>query len=529
MDYIPIILIFIPIIFSISIYILHNSYGNYLAFLSQVIITVVAIIYYKFLKINDTHIILIGGWDKHAGISLKNDWLSLSFIFLALIIWWVILIYCWDKSGSDSKFIFFLLFLEGLFLGFLQSNDLFNVFIFIEIITIISSILIVYKKDRVSLKSAIYYLLFNSTGMMFFLLGILLLYMITGTLNMDITKEYILLFKDTVVVKAAYIFMVVAVGVKSAFFPVFNWLPKAHGAAPATISALLSGLLVKSGLYIFIRLNDMFSGSILEQFFFLIGFITALSGTIFALSQKDIKQILAYSTVSQVGIILIGLSQSEGNLFYGGLLHLFNHGFFKSLLFMGAGIIKNEYGTGNIDDIKGAFKRLPYTSIFMIIAILSITGAPFFNGFISKSIIMYSLSPLEKIVFNIINLGTIIYFIKLSKIFYGDIKIKNKIYINKNLSLLINSIFCIVLGIFSKTIFSILWDIDIYNAKMFNVEKFLLYFLTIGIGVLVNNKIIDKDYNLMKKIRGINISFQNANIMLIMFISIMIVSVLFTK
>lgn len=529
MDYIPIILIFIPIIFSIVIYVLHNKYGNYLAFFAQLIITIVAIIYYKFIINNDTHIVLIGGWNKYVGISLKNDWLSLSFIFLAVVIWWVTLVYCWDKSGRDSKFIFFLLFLEGLFLGLLQSNDLFNVFIFIEIITIISSILIVYKKDGISLRAVIYYLLFNSTGMMFFLLGILVLYMVTGTLNMDITKLNIIPFEKTVAIKTAYIFMVAAVGVKSAFFPVFNWLPKAHGAAPATISALLSGLLVKSGLYIFIRLNDMFSINILDQFFFFIGFVTALSGAVFALSQKDIKQILAFSTISQIGIILIGLSHSGGNLFYGGLLHLFNHSIFKSLLFMGAGIIKSEYGTGNIDDIKGVFKRLPYISVFMIVGILSITGAPLFNGFVSKSIIMYSLNPFEKTIFNIINLGTMIYFIKFSKIFWGDINVKSKVNISSSLALSILSIFCIIFGVFSKTIFLKLWDIEVYTIKMFSVEKFWEYFLTIGIGSLVHNKIIDKEYDLIKKIRRINISFQNANIMLIMFISIMIVSVLLAK
>lgn len=530
MNYIPIILIFIPIIFSLIIYVFHNNFSNYLALLSQFITTIITLIYYTFIRTHPTHIVVIGGWNKYAGISLKNDWLSVSFIFLALTIWWIILIYSFNKSSKDSDFIFFILFLEGLFLGLIQSNDLFNIFIFIEIITITSSILISYKKEGISFRTSLYYLLFNSVGMMFFLLGILLLYMITGTLNMDIIKINIAKFKDTYAIKLAFIFMVSAVGVKSAFFPVFNWLPKAHSIAPTSVSALLSSILVKSGLYIFIRINDMFSINILNNFLFLLGFVTALSGSIFALSQKDIKQILSFSTISQIGIILIGLSGSSGNLFYGGLLHLFNHAIFKCLLFIAAGTIVNTYGTKNIDEIKGVFKRLPTVSTFMIIGILSITGAPLFNGFISKNIIMYSLNPLEKFIFNIINLGTIAYFIKLSKIFFNTPKSNNKISdkININLSLLILSILCITFGILSKVIFFKVWNIEIYNIEMFNLEKFIVYFITILIGIYINRKLISKDCTLLIKVQSIDISFQTANIMLITFISTMIFLVLLT-
>lgn len=529
MEYIPIVLIFIPIISAICIYMFHNKYINYLAYVAELFIGITSIYYFNFLKETSNHVVFIGGWSGYAGIALKNDWLSISTIFLVVLIWSIILLYSWSSRGKDSIFIFLILFLQGIFIGLVQSNDLFNMFIFIELATIISSILIVYKKDGYSLKAGIFYLLFNSIGIMFFLLGMLLIYMLTGTLNMDITKDVINSMDNTIAIKAAYIFIISAVGVKSAFFPVFNWLPKAHGAATSSVSALLSGVLVKSGLYAFIRINNIFSIDILNEFFLFIGFLTAFSGMVFAISQKDIKQILAFSTISQVGVILIALSRGEGYSFYGGIVHLFNHAFFKSLLFLSAGIIVNEYGTKNIDEIKGVFKRLPATSVFMIIGIISITGAPLLNGAVSKTIMLYSLSPIEAVFFNIINLGTVVYFIKLSKIFFGDIKIRSKVSLNCNLALVLLSFFCIILGLFYKSVTSVIWPVDFYLIRVLEIDKFVIYVINIVLGYLIYDKIISKEYKLIKKIRKINITFETANVMLLMFISIMIFTAVFIK
>lgn len=526
MRFIPVYIIFIPIITAMFIYVINNKRLNYLTFTSQLLVTFLSIIYYKFYNISSTKkILLLGGWDERIGISLRNDNISFLFIFLTIFIWWIVLIYCWDKRKNDFKFLFFLMFLEGTFLGLLQTNDIFNMFIFIEITTIISTILIIYKKDGYSVRAGLYYLLFNSLGMIFYLLGMMLIYVVSGSLNMEVITDKISIIGDKSFIRLSYIFIMAAIGVKSAFFPVYNWLPKAHGAAPASISALLSGLLIKSGIYALIRINQIYQLNFLYDLFFILGFLTAISGIIFALSQKDIKQILAFHTISQIGIILMGLSSLGGKAYIGGIIHIFNHAIFKSLLFMGAGIIINVYGTRRITEIRGVFKTLPYISIFMIIGMLSITGAPFFNGFVSKTIIKYGFkgNTLKIIMLHIINLGTSISFIKLSQIFVGKSYVQRIKSLNDKISMGLLATACIILGNFYKPLAKEFLKSDITFVNVFSVKSWITYIITIIIGFLVYKYIIEKDYRIIKRIRHLKISFEVSSSMLVIFIFIMII------
>lgn len=416
----PLLLVFIPIVTAIVVYILEKRWATRLVFVSQAILTGLFLrILSLYSSIEDTRYIL-GEWSITSGIALKIDDLSLAFIGLAIFIWWIILLYSWEFHADDSKYHFFLLFLEGTFLGLLQVNDLFSFFVFIDIITIISTILVVHKKDGWSLRSGLYYLLINSMGMLTYLLGFIIVYMLTGTLNWDLATSRLSILGPTPPVLAAYILMSASVTVKAAIFPTFNWLSRAHGAAPASVSALLSGLLVKTGIYGFIRIQELFGHPLyLGDFFFYLGFVTALTGIVFAISQKDIKQILAFHTISQVGIILIGVASQKTGLYQGGLIHLFNHALFKSLLFMGAGVLINHYKTRRLTEIRGVFARFPALSITMFVGILSITGAPLFSGYLGKYIIASQLSdqPFFYALFWLINLGTLISFTKFSQIF----------------------------------------------------------------------------------------------------------------
>src|SRR6056297_3715009 len=352
MDFAPIYLIFIPVVASIFVYLTNDNYSNAVAFMGQAVISVIAVRYFQLQNgFEHAHSVILGGWSPVIGIVLRNDRISIVFVFLTILIWWSVMLYSWKSRGKDSQFMFFLMFLEGIYLGMLQTNDMFSIFVFIELITIVSAVLILYKKDGESVRAGLYYLIFNSMGILFYLVGMAMLYNAFGTLNIELLTDRIAEVNNVNFISTAYIFIMAAVGVKSAFFPVFNWLPKAHSAAPSSISALLSGLLVKSGLYVFIRLSDIFQITTFNRFFFIIGFFTALSGIIFALSQKDIKQILAFHTISQIGIIMMGLNSVNESTYIGGLIHIFNHAMFKSLLFMGAGVIINTYGIRRITDI----------------------------------------------------------------------------------------------------------------------------------------------------------------------------------
>jgi multicomponent Na+:H+ antiporter subunit D len=525
-NFIPLLLIFIPIITAVLIYLFHYKVGYVLIYLSQALLAILIIRYYYFLNgVDFQHSIVIGGWSKQVGIELMNNRLSYSFLVLAIFMWWMIILYSFDKRRKDSRFYFFLLFLEGTFLGLIQSNDLFNLYVLLEISTIISTILIVYKKDGHSVRSGIFYLLFNSIGITFFLIGILLLYNITGTLNMSLIASQMDGIRGQVTTKFAFIFIMASACVKSALFPLFNWLPKAHGAAPTSISALLSGLIVKSGMYIFIRMNQLFVYEDFYDFFFVLGALTALIGVLFALSQKDLKQILAYHTISQMGIILMGISAFDQNDSIGGLLHIFNHALFKSILFLGVGIIIRHYHKRRVTEIRGVFKTLPLISIMLIIGMLAITGAPFFNGFVSKSIIKYGFktSQIKGVIFSLINIGTATSFVKLSQIFFGKSDIKAANSHNENLPLFILALMIILLGNYYIPLGTGFFGVDLSYVSVLNLSNWINYLTTLGIGYLLYRYVIDKDPPFIKRLRHTLLTFETSNYLLITFIFSMVI------
>ncbi|WP_273224520.1 complex I subunit 5 family protein [Geosporobacter ferrireducens] len=495
-----------------------------MALIIQFCLAAMLFFYYPLVDIGKTHQIVLGGWPAHIGITLANDKISLAFITLGIMMWSICLIYDWNYRKTDASFLFFLLLLEGIFFGIIQSRDLYTLFLFIEISTILSTVLVAYKKDGFSLRAALYYLLFNSVSMILFLLGAFMLYNLAGTLNIDLIAERTAGLRNHFSFHLSIIFILTAAGVKSAFFPVYNWLPKAHGAAPASISALLSGLLVKSGVYVFFRINQTFQLTDYYLFFLIIGFITALSGVLFAISQKDIKQILAFHSVSQVGLIIMGLSYLDTEYYYGGLIHLINHAFFKALLFLGAGVIINKYNERNVTQIRGVLAHCPAVSTLMIIAMLSITGVPFLNGYIGKSLIAYGLT--DKGVFSfliyIVNIGTATSFIKMSQIFFGKQKRSEGRDFHNVFAMSILAFLCMFFGIFYVNIFSFLFELDLSYITLFQLEKWILYFAVLFLGYLSNLHFVQKESAFLNQLRHFNLSFESTNILFISFISILL-------
>jgi multicomponent Na+:H+ antiporter subunit D len=526
MAFIPIYLIVIPIISSLIIYLVKGKYVHYMALISQAVLTVLAILYFYTFRDDGNFLaplVQIGGWETRVGISLRVDSLSISFVFLTLFSWWMILIYMFDRKKQDYNLLFFLIFLQGVFLGIIQTNDLFNMFVFVELTTIIVTILIAYKKTGKAFRSALYYLLLNTSGVLAFLIGIILIYNIFGTINIQIITENMVFYKDTMVVSYAFALMLAGISVKAALFPVFTWLPKAHGSAQSAISALLSGLVVKGGLYLFIRINQMFSAVSfnIALFFFVTGAITAILGILFAISQKDLKQMLAYSTISQVGLIIIGLSSSDQQVFFGGVYHIFNHALFKILLFLSVGIIIKVFSTKNIDQIRGMARTMPFISIAMIIGMLAITGAPLLNGFISKSIILYGFSgtSIQYWTLFIANIGTATLFMKMAIIFIGPKQVSYKMpHASYDVALALLALACVLLGNFYIPIADGFFGVDFSSIKAFSLGALFDYSLTLLIAFSLNYFFIRKDFKLIKKFRQFNLSFEHANYIFIAYI-----------
>lgn len=514
-----ILLILLPVFTALVIFLVKNERIIRLSLLS--IPVEVYLIYQLFLKVNENgfYEIVIGGWPKIVGISLYADYVSFVFLFISIVAWLASSYYSLTQRSQDYKFFFFLHFLRGTFYGLIFSNDLFNIFVFVEIISVISTMLIIYKKDGFSVRAGMYYLMFNSVGMFFYLMGVMIIYMRIGTVNLNFIGN--LPFDATT--KAAFGLIVTALGVKSAFFPVYTWtwLPRAHMAAPSGMSALLSSVLVKSGFIVLVKLYRFLPEGIFFRYLLIMGLLKALSGIMFALSQKDIKGILAFSTISQSGLILVAIS-GAGNLHIAGLVHLINHSLFKGLMFLTAGVIIKHYNVREVKHIRGLLKKFPELAFFLILGGLSITGFPFTNGFVSKHLIKYSLegNNIVRYALHLINIGTIIYILKLSQVLFGKAKgnINKKIKVSR-LPLIFLASITVLAGFAEMFILKNYLDIVV----KVHFSDFVTYFVYIVIGYLIHRYIIDRDIKALQFLRRYQLGFRRANIVLAMFLMLTMV------
>jgi multicomponent Na+:H+ antiporter subunit D len=484
-----ILLILIPVLTALLVFLLKKDYVIKYSLLSIPI--EVYIIYQLFLKVNafGAQESIVGGWPKYFGISLYMDYLSFVFLAISIVAWVGSSLYSLMKRSDDYKFYFFLHFLRGTFYGLIFSNDLYNIFVFVEITSVISA-------------------------MLFYLMGLIIIYMRLGTLNLSYISNLPL---DTTT-KVAFGMIVTALGVKSAFFPVYTWtwLPRAHMAAPSGMSALLSGVLVKAGFIVLVKLFRFIPEGLFFKYLLIMGILKAISGIMFALSQKDIKGVLAFHTISQSGIILMGIG-GIGSLHIGGILHLVNHSLFKGLLFLTAGIVIKEYNARELKNIRGLLKNYPGLAFFMIVGILSITGFPYSNGYVSKHLIKYGLKGniILEMSMHLISLGTVISFVKLSQVLFGEQKAKIDTTHKESKAPLF-----LVGGV---TLFSGVGEMYVLR-KYFDIvisvhfSDFITYGIYVSIGYLVYKFIITKDVKALKFLRHYQLGFEKANIVLVLFL-----------
>jgi multicomponent Na+:H+ antiporter subunit D len=337
----------------------------------------------------------IGGWKPPYGIPMVCDGLS---VFMLITVYGVascIALYAvsyMQKYTALWKFYaLFLLILTGLS-GVLLSGDLFDLFVYLELTSLSACTLVAFGTERQELEAAFKYGVMNTIGGLFILFGIAFLYGYASTLNMaDLAGVLAAKGAGNKVVPLVSVLFLVGFGLKAAIVPFHAWLPDAHPSAPAPISAMLSGLIIKcSGIYALFRIFCCVLGPqphVMSALLFL-GALSIGVGSFLAIGQTDFKRLLAYSSLTQVGTIVLGISLGTPLGILGGLYHLFNHAVFKSLLFLNSGALEYATGTRDIEALGGMSKKMPTTTATNLIASMSISGIPPFNGFWSKLIII---------------------------------------------------------------------------------------------------------------------------------------------
>jgi multicomponent Na+:H+ antiporter subunit D len=323
-------------------------------------------------------------------INFAMDNLSLLFSLIVTAAVFLIVIfstqYIRDKENRYFA-LFFLVFAS--IQGTILTADLFTLYLFIEAITIFTTPLISFNKTEKTTRAAMQYLFYGITGGVFFFISIILIYFNLGTLKMAAVAESFVLI-STPMQLTIIIFFLLALIIKLGIFPIHFWLPRAHSACPAPISALLSGVLLKVYLYIFMRLFwtmiafDFLVELHLSTFVLDLALVSSLIGHVFALQADELKKMLAYSSIGHIGMILAVLMLNTEAAFYGGLLHVTAHMMMKSGLFLSSGYLLRTTLSHHIDDLKGIGHKNRLVFIAFIIICLGTIGMPPLIGFVSK-------------------------------------------------------------------------------------------------------------------------------------------------
>lgn len=353
-------------------------------------------------------LVSIGGWQVPFCINLVAGPTALLFSIIIALVGFLVSIYALDyiKEGATEKYhMLYLLLLTGAN-GVVLTGDIFNLFVFFEILCISSYTLVAYLREKGPVESAVKYLLQGAVGSSLLLIGIGLLYGLFGTLNMaDIARNISSISPVSVFVPMALI--ITGLGVEAAIFPLNGWLPDAHSSAPSSISAILSGIAIEVGLYAVARVVfTIFGAESLLLFLAFLGTLTLIIGEMCAFSQNNLKRMLAYSSIGQIGLILFALTIpiSIGTSYgvTGGLFQLVSHTLAKALLFLTAGYMIYRTGSMEISALGGMGRKMPFTCLAFTIGAFSLIGLPPFIGFPSKFLIVKAALATEEIVFHVL-------------------------------------------------------------------------------------------------------------------------------
>ncbi len=342
----------------------------------------------------------LGGWDPPHGIALVVDALNAPVLLLIAAMAVVTVIYAMPATVAEVQpkkrapfYAAFLLCFAGL-MGMVVTGDAFNVFVFLEVSSISTYALVAMgaARDRRALAASYNYLILGSIGATFFVIGLGFLYMETGTLNMaDMGRILADLDGGSRVAKVAFGFIIVGLGLKLAMFPLHMWLPGAYAYSPTMVTVFLASTATKAALYLLLRFTfTIFDPSfdyvavVLQYLIVGVGVAGMLFASLQAIFQTDARRTLAFSSVAQVGYMLLGIGLATAAGLAAGYLHLLNHAVIKGGLFLAMGAFWYRFGITRISDFNGLSKTMPWTMGAFTISGLSLIGVPFTAGFVSK-------------------------------------------------------------------------------------------------------------------------------------------------
>ncbi len=348
------------------------------------------------LKVKDDGIqtVDMGSWPAPFGITLVSDMLSILLVLTASIITLCVVLYSFRSIGSGREAFYYYPIVQFLLVGVngsFTTGDIFNLFVFFEIMLMSSYVLIVIGGTKIQLRESIKYILVNVISSAIFVIAVGYLYSVTGSLNMaHISSRIAEIGTDPIITVLAILFLIVF-GLKGGIFPLYFWLPGSYAAPPAPVLALFGSLLTKVGIYAILRTYTLFffhDQPFTHNILSLLALLTIVAGSIGALAYRDVKQILIYNIIIAVGVLLFGISLMTEDSIAGTVFYLIHDMIIKAGLFLLGGIMIYITGTSSLSKMGGLIRQYPALGWTFLVASFALAGIPPLSGFVGKVLIV---------------------------------------------------------------------------------------------------------------------------------------------
>jgi len=371
-----------------------------------------------------TVVLRVGGWAPDLGIVLVADLFAALILLVASATILVVELFAIGQrrtpAGADPAVVspILLVLAGGVSLAIL-TGDLFTLFVAFELILVASYVLLTHQGREAQIRSGMTYVVINLFASMLFLFGVAIVYTATGTVNMALLAERIPELPSATQVGIGLWFLVVF-GTKAAIFPLFSWLPDSYPTAPTTITAVFAGLLTKIGVYVLIRFFTLMDLEELGPLLLVVAGLTMIIGVAGALAQDDVKRILSFHVVSQIGYMIMGLGFFTVAGVAGAVLFLVHQIPVKTVMFLAGGLIEDNQGTSALNKIGGLATSRPVIAVLFALPALSLAGLPPFSGFVAKlALVDAGISTGAYVIVAVSLVGSILTLLSMTKIWIG--------------------------------------------------------------------------------------------------------------
>ncbi|BBB33383.1 multicomponent Na+:H+ antiporter subunit D [Thermotomaculum hydrothermale] len=397
----PILMVGVPLFVAFLIPLLgyiHKKAGLYAMSLTLLFNTVAGFYFLPKVFVKPIRVI-VAGYKPPFGINLAITPFSIFMACLISLMGFLVSLYLLKDNTTETqeKFSMLILLVVMGSTGIVLTGDIFNMFVFLEITSISSYALTAIKKDRKGSEAGIKFLLVGSISSTLLLLGIALIYNQLGTLNIaDIANRFSQMNPKVAFLAVSFLFL--GFGIESEMFPLNAWAPDVYQGAPAPVAALFSAVTVKAGLYAMVRfLFTVVNMPVFVKALLVFGVLTVIVSELSALRQKDVRRMLGYSSLGQIGLILFAIGIGTTGALKGAIFHFINHAILKATLFLTIGLLAKAAGGSTFEDLKGIGKKYPFLAGIFAIAALGVMGFPPLNGFMSKLMILTAAVKAEHI------------------------------------------------------------------------------------------------------------------------------------